>query len=83
LRKKKTAEDESWKDWRMLADRGIRGCCWQEGLWIKRVENGMEELRELIVVPNIRIRNILEMAHKSCGNLGRKKVIPVVKTCFT
>ena len=66
---KETGEDESLKEWRDLADKGLRGYRWNDGLLLKSVGNDGDAAREVVVLPKARSKDIIRIAPSMPGHL--------------
>jgi len=79
-----TAKDDSLKHWRELADRKLRGYYLKEGVLLKYfMEDELSDPRGVIVLLKTRRESVMRVVHNSSGHLSAKKVIAIVKRCFT
>ena len=79
---KETRTDPSLKAWRVLADKGEQGFCWQDDLMYQATTTHTLELIHLMVLPSKFRPRVLDLAHERSGHLGARKVKALVKQRF-
>ena len=75
-------KDPTLKPLRDLADKGERGCYWDNGLLMQKCTDIAYGIIETIVVPRCRRLNLIQLAHDKIGHLGHRKVVSIVKRNF-
>ena len=81
--KAEIAEDDTLKHCKKLADSGMMGYMWKEGLLFHRVVDASEGACERLVLPKVRRQLVVSLAHDKSSHLGSKKVRDLINTRFT
>lgn len=74
--------DDSLKMWKELADTGLRGFSWEDGLLFRSRLGIDQEIVRTMIVPKDRRVKVMTLAHERCGHLGYRKVVAIIKRHF-
>ena len=74
--------DKTFKHCRNLANRHEKGYSWEYNVLMKTVLDDSRGKLKLVVVPQMKWKEILDVAHDKSGHLGHRMVIAMIAKRF-
>ena len=81
--RKELLQDKTLVRCRQLADKRERGYYWSEGILFHRISDIDRGVVDRVVLPKVRRKVVLDLAHAGLGHLSARKVKAILNDTFT